>query len=535
MNLKWKPFHLLVLTAMILLPALTITAQDVVNLTVTVWVGQTDLEALEELADVFEEANPNIAIEYLNIPDTGDFGRNTVQQMIAGGTPPDVMILNTGQFETFAARGVLLALDDLVERDGVDLGIYFPEAISGSSFDGVLYGMPRDISNHLVYLNVEMFEAAGVDLPDADWTWDDYRNIAQALTMDTDGDGAIDQWGASIINVASGNVPDMINIAIDGVQLAVSKGLLLPLDDFLASDPEGEAFLELIPQQLLDALSVDGTLYMMPNGWQTMVIHYNTDIFTNAGMDCPSADWTWDDFLETAQALTNDDHFGFGVFWGNFQLHPWWLTNDSYSITEDASASNLNDPKFIEAVSFMNDLVNTHGVSPDPLGMNPADLFANGAFAMAPAGRWPIPGWKAAGFTSFDVVPWPKKETQNTVFGCAGWGISPESSNPELAWQAIKELISVETITAVMKLGHQIPPLRSVAQDPSFLEAPDNAELFFDVIDTTRPVASPPYFTDLERIQMRNLERVIIGDASPEEAMNEAHEELNDAIERFNS
>ncbi len=200
MNLKWKPFHLLVLTAMILLPALTITAQDVVNLTVTVWVGQTDLEALEELADVFEGANPNIAIEYLNIPDTGDFGRNTVQQMIAGGTPPDVMILNTGQFETFAARGVLLALDDLVERDGVDLGIYFPEAISGSSFDGVLYGMPRDISNHLVYLNVEMFEAAGVDLPDADWTWDDYRSIAQALTMDTDGDGTIDQWGTSIIN-----------------------------------------------------------------------------------------------------------------------------------------------------------------------------------------------------------------------------------------------------------------------------------------------------------------------------------------------
>ena len=338
-----------------------------------------------------------------------------------------------------------------------------------------------------------------------------------------------------VINVASGNTPDMINIAIEGVQLAVSKGLLLPLDDFLASDPEGEAFLELIPQQLLDALSVDGTLYMMPNGWQTMVIHYNTDIFSSAGMDYPSSDWTWDDFLETAQALTNDDHYGFGVFWGNFQLHPWWLTNGSYAITEDASASNLNDPKFIEAVSFMNDLVNTHGVSPDPLGMNPADLFANGTFAMVPAGRWPIPGWKAAGFTSFDVVPWPQKETQDTVFGCAGWGISPESANPDLAWQAIKELISVETITAVMKLGHQIPPLRSVAEDPSFLEVPDNAELFFNVIDTTQPVASPPYFTDLERIQMRNLERVIIGDASPEEAMNEAHEELNVTIERFYS
>ncbi len=97
------------------------------------------------------------------------------------------------------------------------------------------------------------------------------------------------------------------------------------------------------------------------------------------------------------------------------------------------------------------------------------------------------------------------KESQDTVFGYAGWGISPESPNPDIAWQAIKELISVETITAVMKLGHQIPPLRSVAQDPSFLEVPDNAELFFNVIDRTQPVASPPYFTDLERIQMRNL------------------------------
>ena len=338
-----------------------------------------------------------------------------------------------------------------------------------------------------------------------------------------------------VAQIAAGNPPDIINLAIEGARLGVAKGLLEPLDEFLTNDPDSETYLSEIPQQLLDALSVDGVLYEIPNGWQTMVIHYNTRIFEEAGMEPPSPDWTWDEFLEIAQALTNDDHYGFGLTWGNFQLHPWWLTNGSYPVTPDYSASNLNDPKFIEAVTFINDLVNTHHVSPDPLGVNTIDQFANGSFAMVAAGRWPIPAWKEAGFTEFDVVPWPRKENQNTVFGCAGWGISPQSANKDLAWELIKELVSVETITSVMKLGHQIPPLRTVAEDPAFLDVPENAELFFEVIDTTRPVAAPAYFTDLERITMRNLELVIIGDMSPEDAMNQAHEELQDAIERFQS
>jgi len=170
------------------------------KLQITVWLSQQELDAMVKLADIYTKKHPDIQVEFINIIDGGPYGRDKLQQMIAGGTPPDLMMLNTGQFEGFAARGVLASLDDLIKRDNFDTSIYWPAAVKGSTFDGKLYALPKDMSNVIVYLNVDMFEKAGVPLPDADWNWDDFRSIAKQLTKDTDGDGKIDQWGTSIVN-----------------------------------------------------------------------------------------------------------------------------------------------------------------------------------------------------------------------------------------------------------------------------------------------------------------------------------------------
>jgi multiple sugar transport system substrate-binding protein len=46
-----------------------------------------------------------------------------------------------------------------------------------------------------------MFDEAGIDYPDEDWDWNDFREAAIALTKDTDGDGNIDQWGFGLNNI----------------------------------------------------------------------------------------------------------------------------------------------------------------------------------------------------------------------------------------------------------------------------------------------------------------------------------------------
>ncbi|WP_208246588.1 extracellular solute-binding protein (plasmid) [Rhizobium sp. T1470] len=181
-------------------------------------------------------------------------------------------------------------------------------------------------------------------------TWSDYA------------DGLVTQ-------IAGGNVPDIINIAIEGVRLAVSRGLLEPLDDYIAASPKAQELLAKIPKELKDALTVDGKLYEIPNGWQCMVIYYNKLIFDAAGVKYPREDWTWDDFLETSKALTSGEGakkvYGYGMPWFNFAHYPWFLTNGTYPISKDGSASNLTDPKLIEATTFLHDLVHVHKVSPD--------------------------------------------------------------------------------------------------------------------------------------------------------------------------
>ncbi|MDQ3612885.1 MAG: extracellular solute-binding protein, partial [Chloroflexota bacterium] len=70
--------------------------QDSITLQATVWLGDAEFEAMQELGAVFTESNPNVTIEFINIIDGGPWGRDQLQRMIAGGEPPDLMMMNTG-------------------------------------------------------------------------------------------------------------------------------------------------------------------------------------------------------------------------------------------------------------------------------------------------------------------------------------------------------------------------------------------------------------------------------------------------------
>jgi multiple sugar transport system substrate-binding protein len=61
--------------------------------------------------------------------------------------------------------------------------------------DGGTYGLPWIAQPVVVYYNRALLEAAGLEEPSPDWTWDDFMTYATTLTQDTDGDGEVDQWG----------------------------------------------------------------------------------------------------------------------------------------------------------------------------------------------------------------------------------------------------------------------------------------------------------------------------------------------------
>src|SRR5207253_2801633 len=157
-------------------------------------------------------------------------------------------------------------------------------------------------------------------------------------------------------------------------------------------------------------------------------------------------------------------------------LTPWFLTKGTYRLTPDWSDSNLNDPKVLESVTFVHDLVHVHQVSPDVGGEAGVDvnaqLFAAGKLGMSGWGHWPIQGF---------------------------------FQNKPLAWELIKELTSKETIQATAEAGVAIPARRSVAEGADFLKFPTNSKIFYGSLQDSKPVEAPANFNEVETIFMRYM------------------------------
>lgn len=179
----------------LLLMALPVSAN--VHLTVGHWAAGLEMEIIQAIVDEYQAQNPGVTVE-LVAAHGGPWGRDQYLTMFAGDIAPDLLLLNSGNFELFASQGLLLPLDRYADADSrFDADEYLPASIEGSSLQGVLYGLPYDVSNHLPYYNRQMFQESGLADP-VDWTWDELIDMAKTLTRDFDGDGNIDVYGLGL-------------------------------------------------------------------------------------------------------------------------------------------------------------------------------------------------------------------------------------------------------------------------------------------------------------------------------------------------
>jgi multiple sugar transport system substrate-binding protein len=157
------------------------------------WGSQEEIQAYQQVLRVFQERNPGIQVEYINIPSNEYLAKITA--MMAAGSPPDVFFINNIDFPGLASRGVLKPLDPFIQRDKYPTGDIFPGILKAFQWEGAQYGLPRDVSNLVVFYNRNLLRKAGLPDPKPDWTWDDFLRYAKALTVEKDGKRV--QWGVS--------------------------------------------------------------------------------------------------------------------------------------------------------------------------------------------------------------------------------------------------------------------------------------------------------------------------------------------------
>src|SRR6185369_9907260 len=117
---------------------------------------------------------------------TGDF-RPKLKTMMAAGSPPDLFYMPADIFPEMATLKLLHPIDDFIAKDSAagNKALYddfFPKIIAAFRYDakegvigqGPLFGLPKDFTTAVFYVNLDLFAKAGVKVPYDGWTWDEF-------------------------------------------------------------------------------------------------------------------------------------------------------------------------------------------------------------------------------------------------------------------------------------------------------------------------------------------------------------------------
>jgi len=123
----------------------------------------------------------------------------------------------------------------------------------------------------------------------------DFKKVQPNITVEVFPITAPDWDGFAaklLTQIAAGDVPDIINIATEGLQLFAGKGIAAPITDLVMRDKDQlkEFFADVHPS-LIEAMMYDGQLYSLPDNFNAANIFYSKGAFQKHGVPFPSDTW----------------------------------------------------------------------------------------------------------------------------------------------------------------------------------------------------------------------------------------------------
>jgi len=239
---------------------------------------------------------------------------------------------------------------------------------------------------------------------------------------------------------------------------------------------------EQYPLELYDYWRFDGTnLYGVPENIQMMALYYNKDLFDKAGIAYPDETWTYDKLLEVAKQLTITEgdrtvQWGFdkgalGQWWGA-QTFGWAAGSAYFDKVIEPTKFTVSDPRNVEGIQFLHDLVYLHKVGPDNTQAaaiaQDVSLFQTGKVAMVADGTWYMSSNTDSPF-KWDMAPLPIWKGERALpFWFGGWVVAKDSKAPEaaVAWAT---WCATEYQKELVKNRDWIPIRRAEREDPAYL------------------------------------------------------------------
>ena len=329
-------------------------------------------------------------------------------------------------------------------------------------------------------------------------------------------------------------------VALDQVWIAelASRRQLLSLSGRL--DDQSRA--DLMPS-LLDAFSYKSTLWAMPQVLNVQSLYYNRQQLQNAGYASPPT--TLEEWHAQMQRLKSLHQMPYIDSWAEGE----GLVSDFVRLTaqyggelfDAAGKPLLQQAPAQKAAAFMRQLIDEQLVAPAVAGTDEPDAmraFLNGSVTYTTNwnfvfGAMSDPAYsKIIGQGAVAVVPASGLvgKPAASVNGFLGLGVLSGSQDPDLAFSWLRYLTSPEVQAQQLT---QIPIWTSLQTSSTFARANPSINVFLTNLANSRPRPQLTHYTEVSAILQQHLHDLVLGSASPTQAMAAAQSELTALLNRL--
>ncbi|MCA0453714.1 MAG: sugar ABC transporter substrate-binding protein [Chloroflexi bacterium] len=303
---------------------------------------------------------------------------------------------------------------------------------------------------------------------------------------------------------------------------------------------------------------VAGSTYYLTKDYSPLVLYYNTDQFAEAGIELPTADWTWADFIAAAQALTVDANGNnatsadfdpttitrWGVQipdgWGDWLwsrgILPIIYANGGSLIAEDGSTTTgyMNSEATINALQEYVDIFKVQHIAPtkdDVAAYSGVDMFQSGLVSMLWTGVWPLNGYKDVEGLNFGTAGLPAgSEGKANVLCWSGFAMNSASQNKDAAWAFLKYIATGDGAKEFANYG--LTAVQSVLDEQGLSTDEFHGPVIEDLANVkTLPEATTPFWADCgNKAFTDQMETVFVGDVAVADAMNAAAEQADTCL-----
>ena len=373
-----------------------------------------------------------------------------------------------------------------------------------------------------------------------------------------EGDLDIQQFLSS---VASGEPPEIISADRNQIGTFASRGAILPLTDCI----EGEGIdTGVFREAALDQVTFADEVYGIPEFNVVQIVQANADLLAAADLSVEDVDGSdWEAVRAANKALARAEGGGISVIGFDSKLPEflplWAKANGADLVSEDGRTATLDEPEVVEALEFAVGIYEDQGgFSAVKAYRDSADFFGEGnQFAVGSLGAMPMEQWYVNVLNevspdapmAFETVKTRQGEPLAFASGSA-WAIPKGSKNPEAAcrfarvmtdtasWvKAAEERVRLREaeggtftglLTGNVEADEQIRELVEPSGDAEWDSA---VEVIYEANEHTFALPANPAGEEFETAWQDAVNRVLNGQQEPAEAMAQAQEEAQAALD----